>query len=134
MKREYSEKYFAVLKKFNLSPDFKLSDYEKDVIKSIDQVGTMTTYQLADEYDLRPSEVKELVTDLSDKGVLIVGEETVTLSNVAIRYLHTAKEERKTEKKFRKFLNTLDDKDIDNLMALINSFEVKEETEQKEGE
>lgn len=139
--KEYSEKYFAALKKFNLSPDFKLSDYEKEVVKYIDKTGTVTVYDLSDVYDLRPSEAKELLADLSDKGVLNVNEETVSLSEPAIRYLHATKESRKTEKKFRKFLNTLEDKDIDRLMELVNSFEVKEEkevkedqSEQKEGE
>ena len=129
---DYSEKYFELLKKFNLTPDFKLTDYEKVVVKFVDKQGTVTVFALADAYDLRPSEVKELVEDLVGKGALKEEEGNISLTDAAIRYIHAPKEARKTEKKFRKFLNTLDEKDLDRLSDLVNSFKVKEQAEPAE--
>ncbi len=127
---KYPDKYFEVLEKFHLAPDFKLSDYEKEVVKYIDKIGIVTNFALADKYDLRPSEEKDLVDSLLAKGVLNVDGDSITLSSAAIKYVRSTKEERKTEKKFRKFLNTLDEKDLDKFMNLVNSFEVKDVTEE----
>ncbi len=131
---KYPDKYFEVLEKFHLAPDFKLSDFEKEVVKYIDKIGPITNFELADKYDLRPSEEKDLVDSLIAKGVLNLDNDIITLSSAAIKYVRSSKEERKTEKKFRKFLNTLDEKDLDKFMNLVNSFEVKdvsEETKEK---
>lgn len=123
---KHSEKYYAVLKKFHLAPDFKLNDYEKEIVKFIDKAATSNSYDLADEFDLRPSEVKELVDGLVEKGVLKLEENVISLTDAALQYVHASKEERKTEKKFRKFLDTLDEKDLDKFLNLVDSFVVKE--------
>lgn len=125
--KSYIEKYFAVLNKFGVTPNFKFSDIEKDIIKYIDEENNVSTLTFYDKYDLKPSEAKEILDELEEKGAVKVVDGTITLTTEAIKYIHTSKEQRKSEKKFRKFVDALNEKDLDEFMKLVESFVVKPE-------
>lgn len=125
--KSYIEKYFAVLNKFGVTPNFKFSDIEKDIIKYIDEESSVSTLTFYDKYDLKPSEAKEILDELEEKGAVKVIDGTITLTTEAIKYIHTSKEQRKSEKKFRKFVDALNEKDLDEFMKLVESFVVKPE-------
>ena len=123
--KSYLDKYFAVLNKFGVTPNFKFSDEEKEIIKYIDENTSVTFLTFYDKYDLKPSEAKEIIDGLIKKGAVCLQDDNIMLTNEAIKYIHTSKEQRKSEKKFRKFIDALTEKDLDEFMKLVESFVVK---------
>ncbi len=123
--KTYLDKYFAVLNKFGVTPNFKFDDIEKDIIKYIDEVTSVPFLMFCDKYDLRPSEAKELLEGLIKKGAITLQDDKISLTSEAIKYIHTSKEQRKSEKKFRKFIDALNEKDLDEFMRLIDNFVIK---------
>jgi len=123
--KTYLEKYFAVLNKFGVSPNFKFDDNEKEIIKYLDEVTSVPFLMFCDKYDLRPSEAKEIIDALIKKGALKMEEDKISLTNEVIKYLHTSKEQRKSEKKFRKFIDALNEKDLDEFMKLVETFVIQ---------
>lgn len=122
--KAYLEKYFAVLNKFGVTPNFKFSDLEKEIIKDLDELPYVNFLDFCDNYDLKPSEAKEILNNLVEKGAVNYQDDKISLTNEAIKYTHTSKEQRKSEKKFRKFVDALSEKDLDDFMKLVNSFVV----------
>lgn len=122
--KEYLSKYFEVLYRFGISPNFKFEDKEKKIVKDIDSDGPIEYFDFCDRYDLKPSEAKKTIRKLVEKGAVEYNDSTISLTSASIKYLHSTKEQRKAEKKFRKFVDTLDENGLDEFMRLVDSFKI----------
>ena len=122
--KEYLSKYFEVLYRFGISPNFKFEDKEKKIVKDIDSEGPIEYFDFCDRYDLKPSEAKKTIRKLVEKGAVEYNDSTISLTSASIKYLHSTKEQRKAEKKFRKFVDTLDENGLDEFMRLVDSFKI----------
>lgn len=122
--KAHMEKYVAALNKFGLLPPFDFTKKEKKLVKVLERDGEQDFLSLCDQLDLKPEKGHKIVTRLVDKGAVTFQNEIVTLTLSALNYLHTEKTERKSAKKFYKFVDTLSTKELEEFMKLVSSFEV----------
>lgn len=124
-----SKKYVETLEKFGLLPDFDFTKKEKKVVKALVKAGDMDILSLGDACDLKPEKTKKIIDRLVKKGAVKVEGDLVRLSALAIRYLHAKKKIRKSTQKFYSFIDTLSEKELDDFLQLVYSFEVRPEPE-----
>ena len=117
-----NQKYIDILMKFGLSPDF--SKKERKIIKYLAKEGNQEFLALADHFDWKPEKVRKLIERLQAKAAVNVQGELISLTPYAIACLHNAKVEKKAAKKLYQFMDTLSEKEMDEFMKLIDSFEV----------
>ena len=102
-----------IAEKFNLLPVIKLGKSEKRMLKAVAELGTSDFYTLCEFFDARPSDVERYLNKLMDKGLVEVSDEgKISLNTVGERYLVLGKKGRQAEKKFRKFIASLDDEEL----------------------
>ncbi|MCR5079005.1 MAG: hypothetical protein K6B65_03685 [Bacilli bacterium] len=118
----YRQKYFEVFRRFGITPNFKFDDLEKDIVKKIDELASIEFFDFCDYFDLKPSNAKKVIATLVEKGAVNYSDSKLTLTPETIKYLHSTKEQRKSEKKFRKFVDCLDEQGLDEFMKLVDSF------------
>ena len=123
-----SKKYVEVLEKFGLLPDFDFSDKEKKVVKALASGGDMDLLSLGDACEFKPEKIRKVCSKLLKKGAIVEEGDIIRLSPLAIRYLHAKKKIRKSAKKFYRFMDTLTEKELDEFMKLVRSFEILPET------
>lgn len=119
-----SKKYVEVLEKFGLLPDFDFSDKEKKVVKALASGGDMDLLSLGDACQFKPEKIRKVCNKLLKKGAIVEEGDIIRLSPLAIRYLHAKKKIRKSAKKFYRFMDTLTEKELDEFMKLVRSFEI----------
>lgn len=119
-----SQKYVEVLDKFGLLPNFDFTKKEKRVINYLKDNGSADFLTLSDATDIKPEKCHKVINHLVAKGAVEVILDEIRLTSLALKYVHTKKEERKSAKKFYKFVDTLSDKELDDFMKLVSSFEV----------
>ena len=130
----YSAKYMAVLNKFGVLPSFHFTDFEKEIVKDLEESGETEFLDFCDRYDLKPEKAKKVVKELVKKYAITFENDLINLTPIAIKYLHSTKKERKSYKKFRKFVNALNEKDLDEFMGLVDAFVVNPDAPEKEEE
>lgn len=119
-----SQKYVEVLERFGLLPKFDFTKKEKKIVKYLKECGSSDLIAMADALDMKPAKVKKILARLVDKGAVEVILEEVRLTSLALRYVHAKKEERKSAKKFYKFVDALSEKELDDFMSLVSSFKI----------
>ena len=122
------KKYVKVLDKFGLLPPFEFSKKEKKIVKYLSNNGATDALTLGEMLDLKPDKTNILVDELIQKGA--IERDTsglLSLTLTATNYLHSKKTIKKSAKKFCKFVDAMDEKELDEFMNLVNHFEVAPE-------
>lgn len=119
-----SDKYIRILDKFNLPADFDFTKKEKKILKYLDKNGEQDILALGDALDFKPGKTRKLVKRLVKMGAANVDGNLVSVSAVALHYLHSEKQERKSSERFYRFLDTLTEKELDEFLTLVSSFEI----------
>lgn len=102
-----------IAEKFNLLPPIKLGKSGKRMLKAIAELGKTDFYELCEFFDARPSDVEHFLNKLLDKNLIDVSDDAeISLNAVGERYLILGKKGRKAEKKFRKFIASLNDEEL----------------------
>ena len=117
-----SDNYKSTLEKFNLAPDVKLKKKEKKIIRIIAENDDADFYYLADELDLRPSKLIGFLCDLETQGLIALNDEDLSfeITEAGKRYAKKAKKESKAEKKFKEFLRSLNDDELQDFCELCD--------------
>jgi len=119
-----SQKYMQILEKFGLLPNFEFTKKEKKVVKLLAQNGDMDLLSIGDALDMKPEKVTKVAAHLVEKGAASLENDLLRLSPLCLRYLHAKKNIRKSAKKFYRFIDALSEKEMDEFMKLVYSFEV----------
>lgn len=132
--KSFAHKYLAVLNKFGVVPNFDFEDHEKKIVKSLGKDGVIDFLDFCDRYDLKPGKAKKVIDSLVAKGAIEFQNDEISLTPSCVAYLHTTKKQRKSAKKFRKFVDALSEKDLDEFMKLVSAFEVNPDAEEAPAE
>ena len=119
-----SEKYVKILDKFGLLPQFDFTKKERKIVKYLGKVGPKDLLDIGDHLDYKPEKVRKVVDRLIAKGAVIEKDNVVELTPIAIQYISTIKNEKKSAKTFYRFVDTLSEKELDEFMKLVSSFKV----------
>ena len=122
--KAYNARYMAVLNKFGVLPSFHFTDLEKDIVKGLEETGEIGFLDFCDHFDIKPEKGKKVIKELVKKHAINFENDLISITPIAIKYLHSTKKERKSYKKFRKFVNALNEKDLQEFMGLVDSFVV----------
>ena len=125
--KSFIKKYLDVLNKFGVLPPFHFTDEEKKIIKGLERDGATEFLDFCDRYNLKPGKAKKTIKKLAEIGAVEFEDDIVNITPVAVRYLHTTKKERKSAKKFCKFIDALSEKELDEFMKLVSAFVVDPE-------
>ena len=94
--KEFLEKLNEILRKFGVSPNFKFEEDEKKIVRELG-LGSISFEDLCKRYDLKPSEGRRLVKRLVAKNAAKFENETLSLTEEAIKYLGKSKEQRNVQ-------------------------------------
>ncbi|MBR3297120.1 MAG: hypothetical protein IKI65_04705 [Firmicutes bacterium] len=127
-KKQYTPKQLAVLAKFGMGPDIDVSKEDAAVLDVISQLEDTTFYDLCDCFDTKPSRMDKKLLELEAMGLLEYPDDdiTLTLTDLAERYLAGKGKDSKAEKKFRKFLECLNEEELDRFVELADKFQIDE--------
>lgn len=120
-------KYMLVLDKFGLQAPFEFGKKEKKIVKALEENGSMDFLSLCDGFDMKPEKALKHVDSLVQKGAVEFKDDVVSLTLPALNYLHAKKKLRKSAKKFYRFLDALNEKELDEFMKLVDTFKVMPE-------
>ena len=120
-------KYMLVLDKFGLQAPFEFGKKEKKIVKALEENGSMDFLTLCDGFDMKPEKALKHVDSLVQKGAVEFKDDVVSLTLPALNYLHAKKKLRKSAKKFYRFLDALNEKELDEFMKLVDTFKVMPE-------
>ena len=120
-------KYMLVLDKFGLQAPFEFGKKEKTIVKALEENGSMDFLTLCDGFDMKPEKALKHVDSLVQKGAVEFKDDVVSLTLPALNYLHAKKKLRKSAKKFYRFLDALNEKELDEFMKLVDTFKVMPE-------
>ena len=124
-KQAPGKKYAEALDKFGLLPNFEFTKKEKKIAKYLNKNGSADILTISDALEIKPDKTHELIERLVNKGAVIVDEDEVAyLTPLALRYFLVEKQEKKSAKKFYRFLDALSEKELDEFLKLVGSFEV----------
>lgn len=122
------KKYVKVLDKFGFLPPFEFTKKEKKIVKYLADHGATAPQDLDDVLDFKPGKAEKLVERLIQKGALEADPSgMVSLTLTATNYLHSKKTIKKSAKKFCKFVEAMNEKELDEFMSLVSSFKVAPE-------
>lgn len=122
------KKYVKVLDKFGFLPPFEFTKKEKKVVKYLAENGATAPVTLGDVLDFKPGKAEQIVERLIQKGALESDPSgMVSLTLTATNYLHSKKTIKKSAKKFCKFVEAMNEKELDEFMSLVSSFKVAPE-------
>lgn len=119
-----NEKYVRALRKFGLLPDFQFTKKERKIVKFLGKEGMKDILEIADHFDWKPEKVRKYVDRLIEKGGVVVEGTSVALTPAALEFFNNIKQEKKATKKFYQFMDTLNEKEMDEFMRLVDSFKV----------
>ena len=127
-KKIYSSKQLAVLAKFGMGPDIEISKDDLAILDVITQLEDANFYDLCDCFDVKPSRMDKCLMDLEEKGLLQYSEDDAVLhlTELAERYIAGRGKDSKAERKFRKFLECLNDEELDRFVELADKFQIDE--------
>ncbi len=125
---KYTEKQLAVLAKFGMGPALDVSEYDAAILDVVAQLEDANFYDLCDCFDEKPSKMDKRVEKLEDKGLLQYSDEdgTIKLTPLSEQFLGCRLKDTKAEKKFRKFIECLNDEELDYFIGLVDKFEIDE--------
>ena len=124
----YSPKQLAVLAKFGMGPELDICASDADILDVISQLEDANFYDLCDCFDEKPSKMDKRLVDLEERGLLQYSEDeaVINLTQLAEYYLNGRGKDNKAEKKFRKFLECLNEEELDRFVELADKFEIDE--------
>ncbi len=124
--QKYTEKQLAVLAKFGMGPALDVSGRDADLLDAVAEQDTAALLTLCERFDGKPSRLYKRVECLCDKGLLRYNdtERTVSLTPLAEQFLGCRLKDGKPEKKFRRFIESLTDEEIDRFAELVGRFTV----------
>lgn len=127
---EYTPKLLDVLDKFGLGPRIELTEDERDMLDVISQIEDAGFYDLCECFDQKPSKVEKRLISLEGQGLVEYMDAAgkVRLTPLAQKLLESPEEDSSSEHKFRKFIESLNDKELDRFAELADAFEIDEET------
>ena len=127
-----TEKYVRILDKFGLLPQFDFTKKERKIVKYLAKNGDADILTIGDHFDYKPEKTRKLVDRLLAKGAVTESEQKIALTPIALQYIHTIQEEKKSAKKFYQFVDALSEKELDEFMNLVSSFKVAPKAEEQE--
>ena len=127
-----TEKYVRILDKFGLLPQFDFTKKERKIVKYLAKNGDADILTIGDHFDYKPEKTRKLVDRLLAKGAVTESEQKIALTPIALQYIHTIQEEKKSAKKFYQFVDALSEKELDEFMNLVCSFKVAPKAEEQE--
>lgn len=132
--QHYSLKQLDVLAKFGMGPLLGLSEKDAQLIDAVDELGDLSFYSLCDRFDEKPSKLYKRISVLREKNLIMYSdtEQIVSLTPLAIQFMGCSLEDSKSQKKFRKFIVSLNDEELDRLMQLVDQFEIDETLDSSE--
>jgi len=125
---KYTPKMLDVLAQFGLGPKLDISGIERDILDVISQIEEPGFYDLCECFDLKPSKMEKYLLRLEDKGLVEYMDAAGKVYNTELagRYIDSYRKETRSEKKFRAFIESLSDEELDNFMKLADSFKIDE--------
>lgn len=117
-----------VLAQFGLGPKLEISGIERDILDVISQIEEPGFYDLCECFDLKPSKMEKYLIRLEDKGLVEYMDAAGKVYNTELagRYIDSYRKETRSEKKFRAFIESLSDEELDNFMKLADRFRIDE--------
>ena len=118
--------------RFNLAPDVKISKKDKKILQLIFSLDKIDFYTLVDCLDMRPTRVDARLAKLEDLDLIGYDDELdeVFITDLGAMYCSKTKAERKEDKKFRKFLASLNDEEMDDFIGLYEDLTAPEDFEE----
>ena len=125
---KYTPKMLDVLAQFGLGPKLEISGIERDMLDVISQIEEPGFYDLCECFDLKPSKMEKYLIRLEDKGLVEYMDAAGKVYNTELagRYIDSYRKETRSEKKFRAFIESLSDEELDNFMKLADRFRIDE--------
>ena len=125
---KYTPKMLDVLAQFGLGPKLEISGIERDILDVISQIEEPGFYDLCECFDLKPSKMEKYLIRLEDKGLVEYMDAAGKVYNTELagRYIDSYRKETRSEKKFRAFIESLSDEELDNFMKLADRFKIDE--------
>lgn len=125
---KYTPKMLDVLAQFGLGPKLEISGIERDILDVISQIEEPGFYDLCECFDLKPSKMEKYLLRLEDKGLVEYMDAAGKVYNTELagRYIDSYRKETRSEKKFRAFIESLSDEELDNFMKLADRFKIDE--------
>lgn len=123
-----------VLNELYCCEDVKLSKKEKEIIKFLNEVGSVDIYDLMETMDYKPSSFYKHIDILEVLGFIAYSDDEtmIELTQLGKQYLLTGKKEHKQNKKFLKFLESLSDEELEDLRKTFEELSIKEEIKTEE--
>ena len=125
---KYTPKMLNVLAQFGLGPKLEISGTERDILDVISQIDEPGFYDLCESFDMKPSKMEKYLIRLEDKGLVEYMDAAGKVYNTELagRYIESFRKETRSEKKFRAFIESLSDGELDNFMKLADRFKIDE--------
>lgn len=126
--QQYTEKQLDVLAKFKMGPQLGLCEKDAQLIDAVAELGDVSFYSLCDRFDEKPSKVYKMVAALREKNLVNYSdtEQIISLTPLAIQFMGCSLEDSKSQKKFRKFIESLNDEELDRFVELVDQFKIDE--------
>lgn len=125
-KQERCDLLETIETKFDLIPNVKLSKKEKAVLNAIEYAKGVSFYELCEYMDVKPSKMDKILIKLIAEGLVgcAIDEdeiETYTLTEDGNKYFNANKAAKKSEKRFREFLNCLSNDELKEFIGLAGN-------------
>lgn len=123
-----------MLEELRAIEQIKLSKKEKKIIGFLKEDGHLGFYDLLEYLDIKPSRLDKHLLKLVEYGLVNINEDMddISLTELAEAYLSTTKADRKTDKKFLKTIESLNEEELEELEACFDEALNKEAEEVEE--
>jgi len=126
--QQYTAKQLEVLARFKMGPVLDLSKKDAELIDAVAETGDISFFSLCDRFDEKPSKIYKRLSVLQEKNLVVysTNDEIVKLTPLAVQFMGCRLKDGKPEKKFRKFLESLNEEELDRFIQLIDQFKIDE--------
>jgi len=130
-KKEHRTGAALHIEKFGLLPDYQLTKKEKLILKTVLREEVAGFLPLCRVLDVKPSKLEKMTVGLIAKGLLSYAADgtTYALTPAAMQLMTTKKEDRKMQKKFRAFLESLNQAESEEFCRLCDQFQNTEDAD-----
>lgn len=126
---EYTPKLLDILDKFGMGPKIELTETERDILDVISQIDDAGFYDLCECFDMKPSKMEKRLIDLEEQGLVEYMDAAgkVRLTPISMKLLAADDDDSRAERKFRRFIESLTEEELDRFAELADAFEIDEE-------
>lgn len=133
MSKNYTELPMELEAIFNLAPEVELSKKDKKILKMICCLGESDFFTVLDCLDMRPSKLDKHIARLEELGLVDFDDEEdmVYITDAGAAYALKNGDERKEDKRFRKFLASLTPEEVDDFVKMYSDLTEAEPLEEE---